>query len=138
MVRSTLKSCLEVQRSFAVSSGLNHSLLLLLLFPDQIYSPVAGAQEKITSLRYRHELISDSIANLDNRVARNTAELDQMRDSYGDDDYDNTGSLQPEAPEVTDDDIERELEEIRDLERRKRALDDRVTGMERDLGALME
>lgn len=63
-----------------------------------------------------------------------------MRLSYGDDydDYDNAGSLQPEAPEVTDDDIERELEEIRDLERRKRALDARVTGMERDLGALME
>lgn len=63
-----------------------------------------------------------------------------MRDSYGDDydDYDTAGSLQPEAPEVTDDDIERELEEIRDLERRKRVLDARVTGMERDLGALME
>lgn len=115
-------------------------LPLLLPFSDQICSPVAGAQEKITSLRYRHELISDSIANLDDRVARNTVELDQMRDSYGDDydDYDTAGSLQPEAPEVTDDDIERELEEIRDLERRKRVLDARVTGMERDLGALME
>lgn len=111
-----------------------------LLYSDQICSPVAGAQEKIASLRYRHELISNSIANLDDRVTRNTAELDQMRVSYGDDydDYDNAGSLQPEAPEVTDDDIERELEEIRDLERRKRALDARVTGMERDLGALME
>ena len=136
-----MKSCLEVQRSFAVSSELDPFLSLLLLFSDQICSPVAGAQEKITSLRYRHELISDSIANLDDRVARNTAELDQMRDSYGDDYddyYENAGSLQPEAPEVTDDDIEQELEEIRDLERRKRALDARVTGMERDLGALME
>ena len=54
------------------------------------------------------------------------------------DDYEMTSSVKTETPEVTDEDIERELEEIKDLERRKRALEDRVTGMERDLGGLME
>lgn len=85
-------------------------------------------------------MFSNSIANLEARVAQNTAELEQMRDSYGDDhdDYDTAGSMQTEAPEVTDNDIQRELEEIRYLERRKRTLEDRVTGMERDLGGLME
>ncbi|ODM18400.1 hypothetical protein SI65_06271 [Aspergillus cristatus] len=101
--------------------------------------PVAGAQDKITSLRYRHEIISGSIANLEERVARNTDELDQMRGSYGDDDdYDNPVLSQAAIPEITDEDIERELEEIRELERRKRAMEARVTGMERDLGGLME
>jgi hypothetical protein len=38
---------------------------------------------------------------------------------------------------VTDEDIERELAEIRELERRKRTLEARVTGMDRDLGGLM-
>jgi hypothetical protein len=98
--------------------------------------PVAGAQEKIATLRYRHELISDSIAQLEDRVARNTAELEQMSHSYGDeyDDYDNSTT----APtEVTDADTEREMEEIRELERRKRALEARVSGMERDLGGLI-
>lgn len=38
--------------------------------------------------------------------------------------------------DVTDEDLERELEEIRELERRKRTLEARVTGMERDLGGL--
>lgn len=101
---------------------------------------MAGAQEKIASLRYRHELFAGSIANLEERVAKNAAELEQMRDSYGDDidDYDMTSSVKTETPEVTDEYIERELEEIKDLERRKRALEDRVTGMERDLGGLME
>lgn len=98
--------------------------------------PVAGAQEKIATLRYRHELISGSIAQLEDRVARNTAELEQMSQSYGEeyDDYDNptTATL-----EVTDADIEREMEEIRELERRKRALEARVSGMERDLGGLI-
>ncbi|KAJ5510790.1 DASH complex subunit Spc34 [Penicillium expansum] len=73
--------------------------------------PVAGAQEKITNLRYRHEMISESIAQLE--VA------------------------QPEIPEVTDEDIERELAEIRVLEQRKRRLEERVTGMDRDLGGLI-
>ncbi|EAW09203.1 uncharacterized protein ACLA_034060 [Aspergillus clavatus NRRL 1] len=101
--------------------------------------PVAGALEKIASLRYRHEIISDSVAKLENRVARNTTELEQMSHSYGDDydDYDNTPASQADGGGVTDADIEREMEEIRELERRKRALEARVSGMERDLGGLM-
>ncbi|CAG8166963.1 unnamed protein product [Penicillium salamii] len=101
--------------------------------------PVAGAQEKITNLRYRHEMISDSIARLESRVATNSAELDQMRSSYGDeeDGFQTAPVAQPDAPEVTDEDIEREMAEIRDLERRKRGLQERVTGMERDLGGLV-
>jgi hypothetical protein len=62
-----------------------------------------------------------------------------MSRSYDDDyeDYENTGVLNPEISDVTDADFERELEEIRVLERRKRTLEARVTGMERDLGGLM-
>lgn len=102
-------------------------------------SPVAGAQEKIASLRYRHEMISESIAHLEDRVATNTAELDEMRHSYGDDEenFQPAPVAQPDVPEVTDEDIERELAEIRDLELRKRSLQERVTGMERDLGGLI-
>jgi hypothetical protein len=62
-----------------------------------------------------------------------------MSRSYDDDyeDYEDTGVLNPEISDVTDANFERELEEIRDLERRKRTLEARVTGMERDLGGLM-
>lgn len=84
-------------------------------------------------------MISESLVQLEGRVANNTAELERMSQSYGDDhdDYDTTGPLQPETLDVTDDDIERELDEIRELEEKKRALEDRVSGMERDLGGLM-
>ncbi|GLI77134.1 hypothetical protein PoHVEF18_005419 [Penicillium ochrochloron] len=101
--------------------------------------PVAGAQEKIASLRYRHEMIAESIARLEDRVTANTAELEQMRRSYGDDEdaYAPAPVSQPDAPDVTDEDIERELAEIRELERRKRTLEARVTGMDRDLGGLI-
>ncbi|KAJ5335361.1 hypothetical protein N7452_007764 [Penicillium brevicompactum] len=101
--------------------------------------PVAGAQQKIANLRYRHEMISDSIARLEARVATNTAELDQMRRSYGDeeDELEPAPVTQPDVPEISDEDIEREMAEIRDLELRKRGLQERVTGMERDLGGLV-
>lgn len=84
-------------------------------------------------------MICESIAQLEGRVATNTAELDQMRHSYGDDedDFCPTPVAQPEIPEVTDEDIERELTEIRNLEQRKRRLEERVTGMDRDLGGLI-
>lgn len=84
-------------------------------------------------------MIAESIAQLEDRVAANSAELESMRHSYEDDedDVEPAPASQPEAPDVTDEDIERELAEIRELERRKRSLEERVTGMERDLGGLM-
>ncbi|KAJ5219857.1 hypothetical protein N7468_009061 [Penicillium chermesinum] len=101
--------------------------------------PVVGAQDKIATLRYRHEIIAKSIADLEDRVAANTAELEQMRNSYDDEDkYDIPMPAAAPDADVTDEDIERELAEIRELERRKRKLEERVTGMDRDLGGLME
>lgn len=41
------------------------------------------------------------------------------------------------AVPMTKADLEREEEEIRELERKKRGLEERVSGMERDLGGLM-
>ncbi|KAJ6157314.1 hypothetical protein N7470_004906 [Penicillium chermesinum] len=100
--------------------------------------PVVGAQDKIATLRYRHEIIAKSIADLEDRVAANTAELEQMRNSYDDEDkYDIPMPAAAPDADVTDEDIERELAEIRELERRKRKLEERVTGMDRDLGGLM-
>lgn len=84
-------------------------------------------------------MISESIAQLEGRVATNTAELDQMRHSYEDeDDFSPAPVAQSEVPEVTDEDIEQELAEIRVLEQRKRRLEERVTGMDRDLGGLID
>ncbi|KAL4940102.1 hypothetical protein BDV06DRAFT_25640 [Aspergillus oleicola] len=101
--------------------------------------PVPGAQDKISSLRYRHQLISDSITELEERVARNAAELESMSRSYTDqyDESDNAGFAHHEMTDITDADLVRESEEIRELEKRKRSLEDRVNGMERDLGGLI-
>ena len=42
-----------------------------------------------------------------------------------------------EQPQITAEDFLREEEEIRDLEKKKRALENRVSEMERDLGGLL-
>ncbi|KAL1998524.1 hypothetical protein VTN02DRAFT_6015 [Thermoascus thermophilus] len=100
--------------------------------------PVAGAAEKISALRYRYQRVFESIDQLEGRVARNAARLEQMSHSYGDhyEDDELGESFYPEMAGVTDEDLERELEEIRELERRKRTLEARLTGMERDLNGL--
>lgn len=90
-------------------------------------------------MRYRHNIIADSVSQLEDRVAANAAELEQMRRSYEDDedDFSPPPVSQSNVPEITDEDIEREMAEIAELERKKRTLEARVTGMDRDLGGLM-
>lgn len=102
-----------------------------------IYSPVAGAAERISDLRYRYSEISESLVQLEARVAGNAAELERMNEAYDRDNEIEFPEPQQHEMHVTDEDIERELEEIRDLERKKQRLEDRVTGIERDLGGLM-
>ena len=60
-----------------------------------------------------------------------------MNEAYDRDNEIGYQESQQHDVQVTDEDIERELEEIRELEQRKQALEDRVTGMSRDLGGLM-
>ncbi|OXV07688.1 hypothetical protein Egran_04548 [Elaphomyces granulatus] len=100
--------------------------------------PITGAAEKISTLRYRYQEVSDSIAQLEARVAKNAAQLDRLNRSYGDpdDDREPFEIRQPDTVDITDEDIERELDEIHELEQKKRVLEDRVTGLERDLGGL--
>lgn len=77
--------------------------------------------------------------HLESRVSDQAAQLEQMNysQSYNsDDNYHAQEPVQP-ANDATDEDIQRELEEIRDLEKRKRALEDRISGMDRDLGGLL-
>lgn len=103
-------------------------------------SPVSGAQEKIASLRQHYQEVSESVAYLEERVSEQARQLEEMNtDPYGDDygHAEHPEQGQHEEVDITDEDIERELEEIRELEMRKRTLERRVDGMERDLGGLL-
>ena len=107
--------------------------------------PVTGAPEKIVSLRSRFEQLSSSIARYEARVAKQQIQLTKLSKrasgDYGDEDDEDEDTANDDAEKeeyhVTQEDLDRETEEIRQLEEKKRALEDRVSGMESDLGGLL-
>ncbi|KAI6819014.1 hypothetical protein KC340_g13990 [Hortaea werneckii] len=112
--------------------------------------PIPGASEKIAALRRRHSQLAANISHYEDRVARNAQELSLMnRSSSRYDDEEDMAEGEPGSEEAdpeaemdlgslpTVEDLRREEEEIRELERKKRNLEERVEGMGRDLGGLM-
>ena len=111
-----------------------------------ISSPIEGAAEKILTLRTRYEQLSSSIARYEARVAKQALQLDQMNhpkeytediDPNGDEDRVVEEPAVLQHVRVTAEDLKREEEGLRELEKKKRSLEDRVSGMDRDLGGLM-
>lgn len=109
--------------------------------------PIPGANERISQLSRRYQQLAANIEHYEGRIAVQTRELERMNKPTGMSDYEDDedmmdaeafGDAEEEsvAP-MTKEDLMREEEEIRELERKKRGLEDRVTGMERDLGGLM-
>ncbi len=110
-------------------------------------SPIPGAAERIASLRTRYEQLSASIAYQESRVASQTAELERknrLKDygehgeiedykGYQDSEDDALANTKSRALEV---DTGQEEEEIKELEKKRRGLEDRVGGMTRDLRGL--
>jgi hypothetical protein len=104
---------------------------------------VRGTVQKIATLRERYRQVLNSVQFYENKVERQTRELERMNrgerwESGGEEEDEEFGDLgEGEEIEVTDDDLRKEEEEIRELERKKRGLEERVSGMERDLGGLL-
>jgi len=98
-------------------------------------------------LRSRYEQLNSSVARYELKVSKQTAQLAKInRNKDGDGDFEDDdedtdyGTIIADGPHemhITVEDLRREDEEIRELERKKRTLEDRVSGMERDLGGLL-
>lgn len=103
--------------------------------------PIPGAADRITQLRRRHQQLAANIAHYETVVGQQSVELARMNQPTYDDAVDIGDILDDEptvsAPPMTKEDLEREEAEIQELERKKKTLEDRVTGMERDLGGLL-
>jgi hypothetical protein len=106
----------------------------------EVYS-VAGAQDKIRALHNRQQEIAASVSVLEDKVARQQSLVERKTSAAGiDDDDEITKDTRPRnaEPVFTEDDLLATEEEIRELEAKKQALEDRVTGIERDLGGLLK
>ncbi|OQN99809.1 hypothetical protein B0A48_14579 [Cryoendolithus antarcticus] len=105
--------------------------------------PIPGATARMSELRRRQHQLEANVAHYEERVARQTRELDRMKgrwesgDGVADGEAVEEQQGMDECEVLTKEDLEREEEEVRELERKKRGLEERVTGMERDLGGLM-
>ncbi|KAL8687261.1 MAG: hypothetical protein Q9218_006516 [Villophora microphyllina] len=99
-----------------------------------------GAKDRIASLRSRFDQLTSSITRYEARVTKHTSQLAKMN-RRGDPDedadhiaFDEHGPVQNDDRMtsneilITAEDLEREEQEVRELEKKKRALEDRVSG----------
>ena len=81
------------------------------------------------------------MSRLEAQVADQSAQLEGMNFKYDAPHYAGTSSSSrrqtPTPADISEQDLEREMEEIRELEARKKRLEDRVNGMDEDLGGLL-
>lgn len=101
-------------------------------------SPLPGAHDKIAALRQRHAQVTASIDYHQGRLAEQTVQLGQLNRSrdVGDDGPAAVPEPAPVEAAMTDEDVRRAEDEMQQLERKKRALEDRVHAMSRDLSGL--
>ncbi|KAH7410502.1 DASH complex subunit Spc34-domain-containing protein [Phaeosphaeria sp. MPI-PUGE-AT-0046c] len=89
--------------------------------------PIPGARDKIAAMRQRHAQVTASVDYYEERLAEQVTQLNKLNRNrdYIDDEEDEEEPQ--EAPPLSEDDLRREEEEMRQLERKKRELEDRKT-----------
>lgn len=88
-------------------------------------------------MRQRHARLESSLEYYETRLAEQTAQLSRLNRSrdYVDEDAEIEHEPQEEAI-LTAEDLRREEDEVRQLESKKRGLEDRVHSMGRDISGL--
>lgn len=92
-------------------------------------------------MRQRHARLEASIENFEYKIAEQTTQLGRLNRSrdYLDDEPEEV-EAETEAPAfepMTAEDLRKEEEEVRQLERKKRGLEDRVNSMGRDISGVL-
>lgn len=110
---------------------------------------MAGAAEKIASLRNRNARALASMEEYEDLVAEQTAQLGKMNRPSGLTFDDDEGGDETTARDIdlsegypthslnTEEALRRDEQTCAELEQKKRMLEERVSGMEKDLGGLM-
>lgn len=104
---------------------------------------VDGVLDRIRALRNRHRDVSASISTLEEKVSRQQSLLARRNlgmnseENEAEPDEGNEVQTPEENDALTEEAFQLEEEEVRELEVRKKALEERVSGMERDLGGLL-
>jgi uncharacterized protein YlxW (UPF0749 family) len=94
--------------------------------------------ERIKALRERHQELISSVEYYEEKVAEQTILLDRVHHPRDSSEVDASVPARDThaRDSYTPDDFQKEEEEMRELEEKKRTLEDRVSGMQKDLGGL--
>ncbi|RDA91853.1 hypothetical protein CP533_3679 [Ophiocordyceps camponoti-saundersi (nom. inval.)] len=97
-----------------------------------------GARERIAALRSRFRAGTNTVAYYEAKVSEQAHQLAAMNKLWIDDDDDvDDKKPQDEIESWTEDDLRREEQEAREMEAKKRELQERLRAMDKDLGGLM-
>lgn len=101
--------------------------------------PLPGAAERIPAQRQKYTHQSNTLAYYEAKVAEQQEALGRMnRDHFADEDEEDDDKFAGDASDfVTEDDLKREEEEVRELDKKKKELQERLRAMEKDLGGLL-
>lgn len=102
--------------------------------------PLPGALERIPAQRQKHSQQSNTLAYYEAKVAEQQEALERMNaERWADDDEDEEAEENEEFGNAlfTEEDLRREEEEVRELDRRKKELQATLKALEKDLGGLL-
>jgi len=109
-----------------------------------IISPIPGAAERIADLRSRYASVIDSIAQYEELISEQTVQMrGRTRPLTFPEDNDEADIPRPgvkrrvSTQQLTLEELRQEEAGIQELEQRKRGLEQRVIGMDKDLGGLL-
>ncbi|CAK7201851.1 hypothetical protein SEUCBS139899_004566 [Sporothrix eucalyptigena] len=131
----------------AAKNGGDVDVNILLKGAEKLCSVYAlpGALERIPVLRQKHAQQTNTLTYYENKVAEQAQRLEEMNRGRrgggdGDDEDDDVSTMaaaaaQPEGP--SEEELRHEENEIRELERKKKELQERLRAMDKDLGGLL-
>ena len=96
---------------------------------------VPGAIDRIAALRQRHRHISTSIQTYEGQISKQQVSMSRFNTAGSEEQT--RSNANESTPLFNEQDLAAEDNAIKELEAKKRALEARVAGMERDLGGLM-
>lgn len=102
--------------------------------------PLPSALERIPALRQKWANQSNTLAYYEAKVAEQAERLGQMNkkdDEFGEPEDDEDEDLVIMDSMMTEEDLRREEEEVRELDKKKKELQERLRAMDKDLGGLL-
>ncbi|KAI1773246.1 DASH complex, subunit Spc34 [Hypoxylon cercidicola] len=101
--------------------------------------PLPGALERIAAQRSKYAHSRSTLAYYEAKVAEQAETLGRMNKDHWMDEEDEEDGADDGAQEeiLTEEDLRREEEEVRELDKKKRELQERLKAMEKDLGGLL-